>query len=657
MSKSGPTVLAPVGLPAIRDETTMTECVLRRCFLRARRGSCLGFTDGFWTFRVPCAHRRRLGLPCFWLGKRGWCLAPLLVWPACRCTGDIAVMFMHGWGVRGWSVGPGDRLCAARHRKCPGVERLHDAPPRDHQRSRSSVQCVHGRGCVCSSWSTTRTRTRTRAFSKRSRARDLTRCSKTLTRLTLGRHERPRLDPQIHARRETAAHPEPRHRRYAPPLALCARIRHRRHRADQRRHAVEHRVRQLEEWLAVALDNFRLHQEALISRIPKVVRGVTMGEFADKYNGDIQACLRGLQSERMGGTDFEIDKDTRKRKWAAAQEEAEASGQGDQARAPKNGEMSSTPRWPDVDRVFSACDGCHAEKDHRGALTGRQPHARHAPNDDGTSPCRETLPESPQAQQTTFGCPRPRDITGQTKRHHPTDPSTLERDLQPNDATPESTHIPHPPCAPTRRKHAQRQRLPARQSIYPRTGLVHPGRRRGRGGRIPSARKRQGKAGRPSTAENAAACQQHRHPTRSVRHPRLLILILVPFVRNPTSTSGKWHARPRQLANTTSCFSCRQLTHTRPPVLRQCTRALGLRLCPRIYTHQRRPPPRIRPARDLPTRARYVGRYHGERQEAGQGGDGTARQRGGAKVGNRVDGGEGGPHAFIYGHWTRFPLF
>ncbi|KAH0832339.1 hypothetical protein J3R83DRAFT_13355 [Lanmaoa asiatica] len=91
---------------------------------------------------------------------------------------------------------------------------------------------------------------------------------------------------------------------------------------------VEHRVRQLEEWLAVALENFRLHQEGLISRIPKLVRGVTMGEFADKYNGDIQACLRGLQSERMGETEFEIDRDTRKRKWAAAQEEAEASGSG-----------------------------------------------------------------------------------------------------------------------------------------------------------------------------------------------------------------------------------------------------------------------------------------------------------------------------------------
>ncbi|KAF8431467.1 hypothetical protein L210DRAFT_3416272 [Boletus edulis BED1] len=112
---------------------------------------------------------------------------------------------------------------------------------------------------------------------------------------------------------------------------------------------VEHRVRQLEEWLAVALENFRLHQEGLISRIPRLVRGVTMGEFADKYNGDIQACLRGLQSERVGGTEFEIDRDTRKRKWAAAQEEVEASGsqEADQARATKNARMmTATPKKP-----------------------------------------------------------------------------------------------------------------------------------------------------------------------------------------------------------------------------------------------------------------------------------------------------------------------
>ncbi|KAG1733030.1 uncharacterized protein EDB91DRAFT_1149956 [Suillus paluster] len=81
---------------------------------------------------------------------------------------------------------------------------------------------------------------------------------------------------------------------------------------------VEHRVRQLEEWLADALTNFRLHQEGLISRIPKLVRGVTMSEFADTYNGDIQACLRGL----VGGAppNLEIDRETRKRKWEEASE-------------------------------------------------------------------------------------------------------------------------------------------------------------------------------------------------------------------------------------------------------------------------------------------------------------------------------------------------
>ncbi|KAG0698382.1 hypothetical protein DFH29DRAFT_941576 [Suillus ampliporus] len=81
---------------------------------------------------------------------------------------------------------------------------------------------------------------------------------------------------------------------------------------------VEHRVRQLEEWLVDALKNFRLHQEGLISRVPKLVRGVTMGEFADTYNGDIQACLRGL----VGGAppNLEIDRETRKRKWEEASE-------------------------------------------------------------------------------------------------------------------------------------------------------------------------------------------------------------------------------------------------------------------------------------------------------------------------------------------------
>lgn len=169
-------------------------------------------------------------------------------------------------------------------------------------------------------------------------------------------------------------------------------------------------MRQLEEWLAVALENFRLHQEALISRIPKLVRGVTMAEFADKYNGDIQACLRGLQSERVGGAEFEIDRDTRKRKWAAAQEEAEASGSGqaqgqlheaDQGRAPKNGESPypyPAPIPARLTNLLSAHDDRHAKKGRCWAIQHFahiccQPHARGAPNDDApTYP--QTVPKS-----------------------------------------------------------------------------------------------------------------------------------------------------------------------------------------------------------------------------------------------------------------------
>jgi hypothetical protein len=63
-----------------------------------------------------------------------------------------------------------------------------------------------------------------------------------------------------------------------------------------------------------------------------------MREFGEKYNGDVQAALRGLQRERMveagGGVgDMEIYKSVRKRKWVASVEAAEAVG----SRSFKNG--------------------------------------------------------------------------------------------------------------------------------------------------------------------------------------------------------------------------------------------------------------------------------------------------------------------------------
>ncbi|KAF8548925.1 hypothetical protein OG21DRAFT_1479034 [Imleria badia] len=197
---------------------------------------------------------------------------------------------------------------------------------------------------------------------------------------------------------------------------------------------VEHRVRQLEEWLAVALDNFRLHQEGLISRIPRLVRSVPMGDFADKYNGDVQACLRGLQSERVGGAEFEIDRDTRKRKWAAAQEEVEASGSGGQGqghegetRAAKNARMmTATPKKPvaNVSRAF---------------VVSRTPGALR------TTTTRPPVPKASPAPQKSNKAYVPDRSTSPAKQPHPN--ATNQRARLPSTATFNPTML--PPKAPT----------------------------------------------------------------------------------------------------------------------------------------------------------------------------------------------------------------
>ncbi|EGN97979.1 hypothetical protein SERLA73DRAFT_109266 [Serpula lacrymans var. lacrymans S7.3] len=111
---------------------------------------------------------------------------------------------------------------------------------------------------------------------------------------------------------------------------------------------VEHKLRQFESWLEDTLEQFRIHQEGQILRVPKLVRGITMGVFTDKYNGDVQECLRGLQKEKMGSEAIEIDQTTRKRKWVASQEEAESSANGaahEAERALKNARMTvATPK-------------------------------------------------------------------------------------------------------------------------------------------------------------------------------------------------------------------------------------------------------------------------------------------------------------------------
>ncbi|KAF8073841.1 hypothetical protein FPV67DRAFT_1410028 [Lyophyllum atratum] len=110
---------------------------------------------------------------------------------------------------------------------------------------------------------------------------------------------------------------------------------------------VAHRTQQFESWLADRLENFNMHQEGQVSRIPKQVRNMTMREFGEKYNGNVQAALRGFQKEKFGGETSlgELDKDARKRKWVASQEGA-TDGKDHEPKAPKNARLTNmaTPK-------------------------------------------------------------------------------------------------------------------------------------------------------------------------------------------------------------------------------------------------------------------------------------------------------------------------
>ena len=99
----------------------------------------------------------------------------------------------------------------------------------------------------------------------------------------------------------------------------------------------------MEETLAQVLENFMNHHEGQVLRIPKLVRGISMGEFADKYDGDISACLRGLQRATQGGEPT-MDAGQKKRKWrdlddVPGPEDAESS------RAPKAGKIEHCFKW------------------------------------------------------------------------------------------------------------------------------------------------------------------------------------------------------------------------------------------------------------------------------------------------------------------------
>ncbi|KAG9087384.1 hypothetical protein FRC07_012837, partial [Ceratobasidium sp. 392] len=92
--------------------------------------------------------------------------------------------------------------------------------------------------------------------------------------------------------------------------------------------------------VADILARFLVRQENEVTRIPRALRSLTVGEFADKYDGSISACLQAMAQARVESTqDAELGG---KRKWQNSQnpdvvQEAEGS------RAPKTARKAVPP--------------------------------------------------------------------------------------------------------------------------------------------------------------------------------------------------------------------------------------------------------------------------------------------------------------------------
>lgn len=75
------------------------------------------------------------------------------------------------------------------------------------------------------------------------------------------------------------------------------------------------RIRQFEAYLAHSLEAFKLRHENEVTRIPRVIRSLTIAEFADKYNGDVNKALQAITKARMeaSGEPAGLDGSARKR--------------------------------------------------------------------------------------------------------------------------------------------------------------------------------------------------------------------------------------------------------------------------------------------------------------------------------------------------------
>jgi hypothetical protein len=63
--------------------------------------------------------------------------------------------------------------------------------------------------------------------------------------------------------------------------------------------AVADRVARMRSNVADILERFLIRQENEVTRIPRALRSLNVGEFADKYDGSIAACLQGMAQARL----------------------------------------------------------------------------------------------------------------------------------------------------------------------------------------------------------------------------------------------------------------------------------------------------------------------------------------------------------------------
>lgn len=69
---------------------------------------------------------------------------------------------------------------------------------------------------------------------------------------------------------------------------------------------VKDRVRQFEAYFAQVLEAFKLRHENEVTRIPRAIRNITMGEFADKYDGDVNKALQAITKAKMAASEEPI---------------------------------------------------------------------------------------------------------------------------------------------------------------------------------------------------------------------------------------------------------------------------------------------------------------------------------------------------------------